>query len=117
LLLDGAPHSIHSANKLDQYPVARTFDDSSTMLGDVGLEKFSAVSVEARERALLVSPHQPAIASDISGENGGEPPLDLSVGHVVRSRAWLSAAYRNLVAAAIGHVNKLSRAFASAGRV
>ena len=81
LLLHGAADSVHSANELDQYPVACAFDDSSAMFGDVGLEKFAPVRVEARERALLVGPHKPAVAGDITSENGGEPPLDSPIGH------------------------------------
>jgi len=51
------------------------------MLSDVGLEKFAAVRVEERECPLLVRPHEPAIAGDITREDGGEPPLDSPVGH------------------------------------
>ena len=70
LLLDGAADGVHRANEFDQNPVACTFDDASAMFGDVWLEKFKAVRVEARERALLVGPHKPAVADDITGENG-----------------------------------------------
>jgi hypothetical protein len=81
LLLDSAADGVHSAKELDQNPIACTFDDASAMFGDVGLEKFAPVRVEARERALLVGPHKPAVAGDITSENGGEPPLDSPIGH------------------------------------
>ena len=45
------------------------------MLGDLWINEFAPVRLERRESAFLVYAHQPAVAGDIGGEDGGEPPF------------------------------------------
>ena len=72
LHLDRAAHRIDDAGELDQQAVAGGLDDAAAMLGDLGVDQFAPKRLQRGERALLVRAHQPRVAGDIGGENGGE---------------------------------------------
>ena len=72
LHLDGAAHRIDDAGELDQQAVAGRLDDAAAMLGDLRIDQLGAQRLEAAERALLVGSHQPRVADDIGGKDGGE---------------------------------------------
>ena len=50
------------------------------MLADLRVDKFAAMRLEALVCAFFVGTHQPAIASNIGGEDGGQPAFDASRG-------------------------------------
>jgi hypothetical protein len=76
LHLDGAPHRVDNTAKFDQHAVAGRFDNSTAVLGDLGINKLPPMRPEAVERSFLIGAHQPRVARDISGQNGGKPALD-----------------------------------------
>ncbi len=62
------------------------------MLGDAGLKQFGQVGGEIGECAFFVLAHQPRVARNISGKDGGEAALD-TFGHrrvlrVQERRLW-----------------------------
>ena len=69
---DRAAHRIDDAGKLHQQAVAGGLDDAAPVLGDFRIEKLTAQRLEAFERAFLVRPHQPRIASHIGGKDRGK---------------------------------------------
>ena len=69
---DGLDH----ARELDQDAVAGRFDDAALVLGDLGIDQFTAMRPEPREGAGLIESHEAAISGHIGGENGREPALD-----------------------------------------
>jgi len=75
LNVDGAAHGVDDAGELGQQPVARRLHQPSVMLGELGIEQGSAMSLQLPDRAFLVGAHQPAIASDIGRQDGREPPV------------------------------------------
>jgi len=72
LHLGGAAHGVDNAGKFRQQPVAGGFDDAAVMLGDLRINQFAAMRLEAFERALLIRPHQARIARHVGGEDRGE---------------------------------------------
>jgi hypothetical protein len=78
---DRAAHGIDGTGKLDQYSIASRLYDAAGMLGNLGVKQFTAMHLEARKRALLVIADQPAVAGDIGGEDGRQPPLHTILGH------------------------------------
>ncbi len=80
---DRACHRVDDAGELDQGAVAHELDDAAPVLGDERLDQLLAVGLEARERALLVALHQPAVADHVRRQDGGEPPLDPPAATVV----------------------------------
>ena len=81
LNVDSAAHGIDRAGEFDQDPIAGRLDDAALMFGDLGVDELAPASLERRERALLVSAHQPAVADDIGRKDSGEPPYDALIGH------------------------------------
>jgi len=51
-----------TAGKIQQQPIAGRLYDPAAMLGDLRIDEFRAQPLEPAERALLVGPHEPAIA-------------------------------------------------------
>ena len=45
------------------------------------IDQLARQAFSARERAVLVGAHQPAVADDIGGQDRREPPLDPLLGH------------------------------------
>jgi hypothetical protein len=72
------------------------------VLGDQRLDEFLAQRLQARDRAGLVGPDQPAVADHISGQNRREPAF--------HARGHAPASNR---AAPIGSSNSLARIRAS----
>ena len=83
---DRTAHGIDSTGKLDQYSIARRLYDAAGMLGNLGVQEFTAMHLKARKRALLVIADKPAVAGDIGGEDGGQPPLYPILGHSIAPR-------------------------------
>ena len=75
---------IDRAGKLDQDPIAGHFEDTTLMPGNQRLQDLPASSLEGSESAGLVLLHEPAVADDVAGENGGKPTLHVLFGHTVR---------------------------------
>jgi hypothetical protein len=69
---DGATHCVDDAGEFDQQPVTRRLDDAAAIFLDCGIRDLAPQLVQRGERALLVPLHQPRIARDIGGEDGGE---------------------------------------------
>src|SRR5437762_10577337 len=82
---DCAAHRIDNTGKLDEQPVAGGLDDSSAMLGDLGIENRAPVRFQSGEGALLVRPHQPRIAGDIRRQDRGQAAFDPILRHYVLS--------------------------------
>ena len=57
--------------KLDKRTIACRLDDTATMLCDLGIDEFASARLERRESALLVNPHQAAVAGHVGREDGG----------------------------------------------
>ena len=72
LHVDRAAHRIDDAAELHQQAVAGGLDDAAAMLLDLGVGQFAPQHLQAIERAFLVRAHQPRVARDIGGENGGK---------------------------------------------
>jgi hypothetical protein len=51
------------------------------MLLVLAIDQLDTVSLEPGACALLIDAHQPAVASDIRCEDGGQPPFDPRFGH------------------------------------
>ena len=65
LQLDRAACRIDGAGELDQHAVAGGLDDAAVMRGDAGIDDGLAQHLELRQRALLVTAHQPAVAGNV----------------------------------------------------
>jgi hypothetical protein len=74
--IDGAAYRINDAGEFDQHPIAGGLDDPAAVFLDLRIDQLAAQRFQRGERSLFVGTHQPAIAGNISCENGGEPPLD-----------------------------------------
>ena len=75
LHVDGTTDGIDDAGELGQQPVARRLDQSSVMLGELGIEQKGAMGLQLPDRAFLVGAHQPAVAGDIGRQDGRKPPV------------------------------------------
>jgi hypothetical protein len=64
------------ARELDQKAIAGRFDDAPAMVADFGVDQFSPMRFQPREGVFFVGLHEPAVARDIRGENGGQPAFD-----------------------------------------
>jgi hypothetical protein len=80
---NGATHGIDGAGELDQHAVAGGLDDTAGILGDLAVQELAAVLLQTRERTLLVFADEPAVASNIGREDGGQPPLNAILGHSI----------------------------------
>jgi hypothetical protein len=72
LNLYSTPHSIDDTWKFREHAVAGIFDDPTSVLIDLRINQLAKVGLEAFVRPLLIRPHQPRIASHISGKDGSE---------------------------------------------
>src|SRR5215471_15344690 len=59
LYFNRATHRIDDAGKFEEQAVARSFDDATVMLLDLGIGQFAPDRLQAREGAFLVLTHQP----------------------------------------------------------
>ena len=65
------------------------------------IDQLAAQRLEALERALLVRPHQPRVARDVSRQYGGEPALDAQLlpgihrGSPLSERSYSSPRFRD----------------------
>jgi hypothetical protein len=86
---DGTTDGIYNAGKLGQQPVTRCLDHPAPALGDARLDQLGKVGSQGGERTFLVLAHQPRVARNIGGEDGGKPSLNTFFGH-----RWLLDARR-----------------------
>src|SRR5262249_18028996 len=82
LQFGSAGDSIDGAGKLYEHAVAHHFDDATVVLVYRGLEDVGAPRPEGGESAGFVGLHHPAVADDISSQDGGKAALDALFGHV-----------------------------------
>ena len=71
---DGAAHGIDGAGELDQQAIARGLDDAAAVSADFGVDQLPAQGPQPRQGPLLVIADEPAVAGDIGGQDGGDPP-------------------------------------------
>ena len=71
----GAFDRVDDARELGQKPVAHQLEDDAPMRRDRRLDQFDPVRLKPLEGPRLVQLHQPAVADDICGEDGGELPF------------------------------------------
>jgi hypothetical protein len=83
LNVDGAADCVDHADELHQHSIARRFDDSAAMFGDLGVDELLAVRLELAQCAFLIDAHQPAVAGNIASENRRQPAIDSVFGHLV----------------------------------
>jgi hypothetical protein len=88
LHVDGAAHGGDDAGELDQHAIARRLDEPAVMLGDLGFEQGRHMRLELTERAFLVGCDEPAVARDIRGHDGRQPPLQSNVCHWLPHILW-----------------------------
>src|ERR1700674_926088 len=67
---------IDHAGELDQQAIASGLDDAPAVFADFWVNQFAPMRLQPRERPFLVGTHEPAVTSDIGGENGGQPAFD-----------------------------------------
>ena len=91
---DRAGDGLNDTRKFDQDAVAGRFDDAAFVLGDFRIDEFAAMRSEPSQRASLVLAHQPRVAGDIGGEDGGEPALDALSAHSDFSQGATTARIR-----------------------
>jgi hypothetical protein len=64
------------AGKLGEQSVAGVFDHSATVLGDLRVDHFGEMSLQALVRALLIRAHQARIAGNIDCQDARQSSLD-----------------------------------------
>jgi len=69
LHLDRTAYRVDDAGKLGEQSVAGVFDHSAPVLGDVWVDQFGEMSLQALVRALLIRANQARIAGDIGGQD------------------------------------------------
>ena len=72
---------ICNAAELRQQSVAHQLEDAPAVLVNLGLEQLSAVHPELSERIRLILLHQPGVAHDIRGKDGGKVALGAFFSH------------------------------------
>ena len=75
LNFDSATQRIHDTAELHQHAVAGVFNNPPAVFGDFGFDERAKMALQLDVCGLLVDAHEPAVAGDISCENGGEPSL------------------------------------------
>ena len=81
LQVDGALHGVHGAAELHHDAVAGHLEHATLMLGHQRRDDLLAPGLERGEGADLVQLHQPAVADDIGGEDGGKAALEAIFDH------------------------------------
>ena len=84
LNLDRATHGLYGTDELDQHAIACRLDDAPTMFLDLGIDEFAPMRLEVGEGAFLISPHETAVADDISRHDGSEPAFNPQRGGFLR---------------------------------
>src|SRR5262249_35645622 len=69
--------------------VAGGLDHAPSVLCDLRIDQLATMGLELRKRPRLVHPHQPAVASDIGGQDGTQLTFDA----LCRHSGTLSAQY------------------------
>jgi hypothetical protein len=84
LHLDRTAYHVDDAGELGKEAVAGRLDDATPMLGDLGIDEFTANRAQRRQGALFIRAHQPRIAGDIDRQNGRQSSLDPTFAHLAR---------------------------------
>src|ERR1035437_428398 len=84
--IDRATDGIDHAHELHEHSIARRFDDSAAMFGDLGIDEFLTVPLELAQRAFLIGAHQPAVAGNVAGENRRQPAVHSIFRHLFTPR-------------------------------
>ena len=69
LHFDRAADRVNHAAELDDCAVAGAFDNPTAMGGDGGVDEIAAQPPDARQRAVLVSAGEPAVADNIGDQD------------------------------------------------
>src|SRR5262249_11620446 len=81
LHLDPTAHRVDNAGELGEQSVAGVFDHSATVLGDLRVDQFGEMSLQALVRALLIRAHQARITGNIDRQDGRQSSLDPPLAH------------------------------------
>ncbi len=73
--VDGAFDRVDDARKLGEKTVAHQLENRAAVRRDRRLDQFDPVRLKPLEGPRLVLLHQPAVADDVCGEDGGELPF------------------------------------------
>ena len=81
-LLDNnrASRGVDRAAEFDQHAIAGGLDNAAAMAGDRRVHQRLPVCLQLRQRALLVTAHQPAIAGDVSRQHRRQSPIQMLAG-------------------------------------
>jgi hypothetical protein len=79
--LDGTLDRLHDTGELGEDTISHELNDATAMFGDTRKHKLAEMAFQSIERPGLVLPHQPAVARDISGKDGGESTLTVLISH------------------------------------
>ncbi len=71
---DGAADGFDRTVEHSEKAVTRTFNKSSVMLDDGGINELAPMPLHPRVRSLLIHCHEPAIAGDVSSHDSCETP-------------------------------------------
>src|SRR5580700_4498833 len=70
-----------TASAYDAVTVAGRLDDAALVLGDGRVDQFMAQRLEARQRASLVQPYEPAVANNVSRQDRDQLSFDCVCRH------------------------------------
>jgi signal transduction histidine kinase/HPt (histidine-containing phosphotransfer) domain-containing protein/FixJ family two-component response regulator len=71
---DGAAYGIDSAGELDEEAVSRDPHETAVMCADFGVDQLLSQGAQPSQGTLLVVSDEAAVAGDIGGQNGSDPP-------------------------------------------
>ena len=86
---------IDRAGELDQHAVAGGLDDATAVRGNPGIDKLLPKRLQLRKRALLIAPHQPAIAGDVRRQHSRQSSSTRSLG---KNAPWIGEIYSSIKA-------------------
>ena len=93
--VDGALHGVHRAAELHHDAVAGHLEDAALVLGHQRRDDLLAARLERAQGPHLVQLHQPAVADDIGGEDGGKAALEAIFDHAMPHEGTFGANHRN----------------------
>jgi hypothetical protein len=82
LHLERTAYRVDDAGKLGEQSVAGVFDHSAPVLGDLRVDQFGEMSLQALVRTLLIRAHQARIAGNIDRQDGRQSSLDPPLAHL-----------------------------------
>jgi hypothetical protein len=94
LHIDRATHGVHHAGELDEKAISGGVDDTPAMGRNRRIDQLVPERPQSRHRAFLVRLREPAIASNIGGENGRQPSGNLGHWDVTPASSFSAPFYR-----------------------